>query len=66
MKIENRKIANCGDSLELVWDYKNGKEIVYFDNGTGEELTEDEIMITTSDYNEAERIFNKTKKYMEV
>lgn len=64
MEVDNRKIADCGDGLELVWDCKNGKEIVYFDNGSGKELTEDEIMIETNSYSEAEKVFNNTKAYM--
>ena len=56
---ENRKYwTDDSGEVEIVWDVVDGTEEVYFDLGD----TKD-IILSTKDYNKAERAYNNTIAY---
>lgn len=60
---ENRQSHDLGDMTSLIWDIRDGVEVVYFeDNETGEEI---DVMVETTDYYKAKRVYDATLEYME-
>ena len=53
---ENRKYLKLDGGISIVWDYRNGKEIVYLEalNEYGQQIEEDEVLIETDTYKDAE------------
>ncbi len=65
MERECQKYFEYEEGLSIVWDLQeDGVNIVYFEDNENP-VTEDDIMIKTTNYRQAQKVWEKTKEAVE-